>query len=243
MSRPQKIFLLLDYDGTLTPIVQRPDLAVLSAERKTILRRLAERSNLKVAIISGRRLSNVKKLVGIRNVIYAGNHGFEIAACAKRWAHPAAIQLAPELKQIKRALRNALRLRGAVIEDKGLTLSVHYRLLPKKALPEFKKLFARALKPWAKAVKITRGKKVFEVRPPVDWDKGKAVKWLIKSLRLLKYRPVYLGDDQTDEAAFRVLRKKGLTVRVGRGKTLANQRVKNSGEVFHYLRGLIKDAS
>lgn len=240
-----KIFLLLDYDGTLVPIARRPDLAVLSPERKKILCRLAKCPNIKIAVISGRSLSNVKKLVGMRNIIYVGNHGFEIDACGKHWIHPVVKKFIPRLKKIKIALKNNLRYRGLLIEDKSLTLSVHSRLLPKIVFPVFKKFFARAIKPWKRMINITYGKKVFEIRPPVKWDKGQAVKFIIKSLKLKNYWPVYVGDDKTDEDAFRAINinRKGMTIHVGKGKTLAKMRIKGVKEVYCYLRCLINNES
>jgi len=243
MTQAPKVFIFLDYDGTLVPIARRPDLAVLSPERKKILRRLAKCPNIKIAIISGRGLSNVKRLVGMQNIIYAGNHGFEIYVGGKHWIHPATKKFIPTLKKIKTALKNNFRHRGLLLEDKGLTLSAHYRLIPKNIFPAFKTIFDRAIKPEEKKINITHGKKVFEVRPSADWNKGKAVKWIIKELKLSGYMPIYIGDDKTDEDAFNMLKKKGITIHVGGGKTSAKMRIKDVKGVYCYLRDLIKNES
>jgi len=238
-----RCLLLLDYDGTLTPIRKHPKLAHLSLKQKLFLKKLARRPEVLMAVISGRKLSDIKRRVGIRNIIYVGNHGYEIFACGKHWIHPVAKKFIPRLKKIKALLKNNLRYRGVHIENKGLTLSVHYRLLPKKILPAFNKLFARTIKPWPGMIKITHGKKVLEIRPPVDWDKGKAVKWVVNKLGLGDYWPVYIGDDKTDEDAFRVINNKGMTIHVGGGNTSAKMRIKNINGVYRYLRGLIKNES
>lgn len=235
-----KYLLLLDYDGTLTPIVRRPDLAKLSAYSREILRRLSRRSHIKMAIISGRKLSDIKKLVGIPHLIYVGNHGFEIEIEGKRFIFPAARRFAPVLRKIKSELTRSLKVKGIFIEDKKFTLSIHYRLLMKRNLKTFQqRFFYEIVKPWKSRVRITRGKKVFEIRPPFDWDKGKAVKWLINKLKLKKYLSIYIGDDQTDEDAFRVLKDKGITILVGqRKKTLADCRLRNVIEVYEFLQTL-----
>lgn len=235
-----KLLLLLDYDGTLVPIKKNPKLARLSPKRKAFLRKLAACPGVKLAIISGRKLSELKKMVGIPELIYAGNHGLEIEKDLKLWTHPEAVYIPlPLKKQLKRKLRYP----EILIEDKGLSLSVHYRLLPPKKVPLFKKDFMRLVKPWGRTVKITGGKKVLEIRPPVDWDKGKAVKWIINRLRPEKYFPVYIGDDKTDEDAFLALRQKGLTIHVGKGKTPAKLRLKDISGVYRYLKGLAKNES
>lgn len=238
IERPAQMryLLLLDYDGTLTPIKDHPKLARLSPARKLFLRRLARRPGIKMALISGRELADLKKQAGLPGLIYAGNHGFEIEAGGRRWVHPAAKKFVRQLPALKARLERELRRPGVFIEDKGLSLSVHYRRLPAGQLPAFKKLFARAVRPWRGLANVTRGKKVFELRPPVAWDKGKAVQWLIKNLKLKAYHPVYIGDDRTDEDAFRALRGRGLTYRVGRpAATAAHFHLKNVAAVYRLL--------
>jgi trehalose 6-phosphate phosphatase len=240
-AKNMKLFLMLDYDGTLTPIVKNPMRAILSAPRKKMLKCLARQPEIKLAIISGRKLSVVKRLVGISKIIYVGNHGYEILAGGKHWIHPAAKKSIPLFKKIKAELEKKLHYQGLLIEDKGLTLSLHYRSLAKSALPAFKKDFKLALMPWRRAIKITSGKKVYEVRPPLNWDKGQAVRWLIKNLKLQKYAPVYIGDDQTDEDAFKVLKGRGLTYLVGKtSRTAAKRRFGRINDVYRFLSNMIQ---
>jgi trehalose 6-phosphate phosphatase len=230
-----KTLLFLDYDGTLTPIVRRPSMAHLSAARKNILRKLARHPGVELAVISGRKLSNLKKQVGIPHIIYVGNHGFEIEIGGEKIVHPGAKKFAVELKKIRARLERMIKVKGAWVEDKGLTLSLHYRVVAENRIKLLRNMFFRLMGPWEKKVRITHGKKVFEIRPAFDWDKGKAVKWLIRKVGETKHFPVYIGDDLTDEDVFRVLRNRGETVKVGKGKTAAAGRLKDIREVYRYL--------
>ncbi|MFH1826742.1 MAG: trehalose-phosphatase [bacterium] len=237
-----KLIFFLDYDGTLTPIVDKPSLAVLSKSRRKTLRQLAKTPQVLLAIVSGRELADVKKLVGIPNLIYAGNHGFEIKGPRINTTLPQAKKTIPVMKKIKKALMQELRaIKGVIVEDKTLTLSIHYRLAKEKDEAMIKKIVRQATKS-SKKVKVTFGKKVIEIRPNFKWDKGAAVLWLLKKLgQGRKVVPVYIGDDQTDEDAFRALKNKGITVRVGRAeKTLARHRVKDVNEVYKFIQSMLK---
>lgn len=234
------LFLLLDYDGTLTPIVKRPEKAILSRKRREILRQIAHHPSIKMAIISGRQLSDIKKLIAIPHIIYVGNHGFEIEIQGKHQIHPAAKYFVHILKKIKNKLARKIKIKGVLIEDKEFTLSIHYRLVSRQDLQSFHQLFSTIIESWKKKIRITTGKKVIEIRPPFDWDKGKAVRWIISKLKLKSYFPVYIGDDRTDEDAFRVLKGKGISAKVGMsGKTLADRRLKNVAEVYRFLSRLV----
>lgn len=242
------VLLFLDYDGTLTPIVETPDKAVISEERKDLLDKLSTGPYCKVAIISGRSLSDIKALVGLKDIIYAGNHGLEIEGPKIKFES----QVSPKLKSIIRhiyedALSKLSKIKGVLIEDKGLTISVHYRLVDKKDIQEFLSIFAEITDPYIvrDKIKINSGKKVYEIRPPAMWDKGKVVLWLLARQHFLLERneilPVYIGDDVTDEDAFKVLKKKGLTVFVGeRATSEAQYYLKTTEEVTEFLK-LISD--
>lgn len=235
-----RYLLLLDYDGTLTPIKKHPKLARLSPKRKIFLRKLANHPRIKIAIISGRKLVDIKKIIEIPRIIYVGNHGFEIEAYGKHKIHPAAKRFIPLLKRIKAILANKVKVKGVWIEDKGLTLSLHFRQVSQNRLKRLYKLFYETIDPWQKKIKITKDKKVFEIRPPFDWDKGKAVKWIINKLPLKNYFPIYIGDDQTDEDAFRGIKGKGASLKVGMGgKTMADSRLRNVAQVYQFLSSLM----
>lgn len=232
--------VFLDYDGTLTPIVKKPHLAKMSRSRKDFLRRLARLPWVRLAVISGRQLSDLKQRLKIKGLYYAGNHGFEMSGPGLHLIHPKAKAAKPLLKQIKKALQRDLgRIKGALIEDKGLTLSVHYRLVRASEVNNLEKAFHRLLRPYIRTgkVKVTRGKKVLEIRPNIDWHKGKAVKWFIDKLCRRKYcLPVYIGDDTTDEDAFKAIGRNGITIRVGRARTAAQYRIDSIDQVYGFLR-------
>lgn len=218
------IILFLDYDGTLAPIADTPEKAVFPKDTKRILDKLRKNPKCKIAVISGRALKDVKKMVGIKEIIYVGNHGVEIDGIKGGKSPSVSKSYINLLTIIKKTLQDSFSgISGVFIDDKHLTLSVHYRLADKENIPKIKKIFYESIKPflYKKGIKITRGKMVFEIRPLSKWDKGKIVLWILNKLSHSiknKMLPVYIGDDVTDEDAFRALKKKGLTIFVGRPK-------------------------
>ena len=234
--------LLFDYDGTLTPIVERPELAVLPSDMRKLLKSLAKR--FKVAIISGRSLADVKRFVGLRHVYYAGNHGLEINGPKMRLLRPEARCVRPAIAEIYWRLRKKLwDIKGATVEDKRLTASIHYRLVAQRELKGLKDIFWEVVKPYLKSgkIRVTCGKKVFEIRPNIEWDKGKAALWIIDVIDSeKKLIPVYIGDDQTDEDAFLALKNRGITILVssGRKKSHAKFFLRNVDEVKTFLKKL-----
>jgi len=217
------ILLLSDYDGTLTPIVSRPDEAVLSPGVREKLRILAGKPSFSVGIISGRSLSEVRSLVEIEGIYYAGNHGLEIEGPGLKFTNPAAEAARLEMKDLARQLSARLgSIEGVIVEDKGLSLSVHYRLVKTGEEKTVADILHRLTSPLVQQgkVRVTSGKKVWEVRPPIDWHKGKAVETIGREIkRLFKCKQlltIYLGDDTTDEDAFRVIhRPQGWSIFVG----------------------------
>ena len=233
--------LFLDYDGTLVPICREPALAQLSLDTKKVLRDLSRHPRYSVGIISGRSLREVRKLVGSAHLFYAGNHGFEMVFQNRVWAHPSLKVCTPELKKIVRKLRYHTRaINGMYIENKKITVSVHYRNVSDQSPGRILKIVAQVVEPFSQHFTIARGKKVFEVRPRIDWDKGKAVEELTR-LSALQSKPlkVYIGDDQTDEDAFGVLAPEDISIRVGYKKgSAARYFCRGSGEVVSFLKKL-----
>ncbi|MFH1347913.1 MAG: trehalose-phosphatase [Candidatus Margulisiibacteriota bacterium] len=235
------LFIFLDYDGTLTPIVNKPHQAKLSSARRSFLKKFSQLPHVKLIIISGRMLSDLKKRVGIPNIYYAGNHGFEISGPGTKLVHPKARSAKPVLKKLGSLLVGKLKsIKGVLVEDKILTLSVHYRLVTKKDLPKVEEIFQEIIRPYLKTkmIRVSHGKKVFEVRPNIKWDKGQAVLWFLnKKAKGKKVFPVYIGDDTTDEDAFKALKNRGSTFRVGRTtKTCAEHFLKDVDQVYMLLR-------
>jgi trehalose-phosphatase len=242
--------LLSDYDGTLTPIVSRPDEAILPPEVKDRLITLVEKPFFSVGIISGRSLSEVRTLVSIEGIYYAGNHGLEIEGPGLRFINPEAKAARVALKDVARQLSAKLAgVEGVIVEDKGLSLSLHYRLVREDEVARVVEIFHRITSPWLddRKIRVTSGKKVWEVRPSIDWHKGKAVETIVKEmkafLKLEQLLTIYLGDNTTDEDAFRVVhRPKGWSIFVGKAKqaTQADYFLDSTSEVATFLSRLLE---
>jgi trehalose 6-phosphate phosphatase len=239
------ILLLSDYDGTLTPIVERPELAVMPERNRSLLVQLAHQSGLTVGIISGRALSDLMTRVGINGLVYAGNHGLEIRAPGLRFVNPVADELRPLLGVVHHVLNRTFgTLKGVFVEHKGLSLSVHYRLaeVPRERIRETVQRVVGSM-PAGDRTLVTEGKKVIEIRPAVGWDKGRAVRLLMKRYgkggRRSGLLPIYLGDDRTDEDAFKVIAAygRGISVLVGDpdGASTARYFVRTPEEVSTFL--------
>jgi trehalose 6-phosphate phosphatase len=243
------LFLFLDYDGTVTPIRKKPALGRISKRAKNLLAELAKSSHCKLAIISGRALKDVRKMVGLKNIIYGGNHGLELEGPRIRFKSPVSQRHKAVLKQILRRLVEKLRpVKGVLIENKGLSLSVHYRLVRHQNRALVKRIFREITWGYVERneVRVKPGKMVLEAYPPVDWDKGKAVQWLLRNASPPKtgVTHIYIGDDVTDEDAFKLLKNSGLGIFVGRpGKSSAQYYVKNTGEVMKFLSWLEEERS
>jgi trehalose-phosphatase len=217
------ILLLSDYDGTLTPIAPRPRDALLSPSVRVKLTTLAQKPVFSVGVISGRSIDELKSLVGIENIYYSSNHGLEIEGPGLRYIHPQAEAARATMKDLAAQLAAELaNIDGVIIQDKGLSISVHYRLVAKGEeglVEDIVHRLTAALRDEGKII-LSSGKKVWEIRPPVNWDKGKAVEFIgheIKAnLKLSRLLTIFLGDDITDEDAFRVVcRPEGWAVYVG----------------------------
>lgn len=200
------LVLLLDFDGTLAPIVDRPERAAMPDRTRAALERLMAMQGVTVAVVSGRGLADVRERAGIPGIAYAGNHGMEIEGAGLRRIHPEAAAARPQLEEVAATVEPALEgIDGAFVEDKGLTLSIHYRLAPDHA-EEVREIVLEAAggRP---ELEVFEGKMIVEVRPRVEWHKGKAVLFLLDQMQPPADAPVlYLGDDRTDEDAFHALR-------------------------------------
>ncbi len=238
LQRSKGIALFLDFDGTLAPIQKSPSRALLPPQVKTLLRTLLLRPGLTLAIATGRSHSDISEKVGLRGPVFISNHGFRISAGRHRWVHPAAIAALPLMRAVTRRLTPSLgSIRGTLLENKGYTISVHFRNAPRKAHRRIAMAVRRIVSPYRQQLKTTRGKKVIEVRPNVEWDKGRAVSQVLNRLGPAhSVLTVYIGDDQTDEDAFRILPRTAMAIVVGRRKTTAaTLRLRNTAEVARFL--------
>lgn len=206
------MLLALDFDGTLAPIVPRPEDATIEPAARTALQRIARDGRTRVAIISGRGLADARDRVGIDGLYFAGNHGLEIEGPGLHRMHEQARTARPLLEQCAERLRGELRgIDGVLVEDKHLTLSVHYRLVRDDRTQAAIVQRVHDVCGGAPELRLTSGKKVVEIRPAVDWDKGRATEFLLATLLAdaAGAPAVFIGDDRTDEDAFRALGTRG----------------------------------
>ncbi|MEK7841646.1 MAG: trehalose-phosphatase, partial [Deltaproteobacteria bacterium] len=227
---------------TLAPIQKNPAESTLPDELMRQLRTLADTDFCTVSILSGRRLHDIKKRIGIRNIYYGGNHGIDICGPGLRYTHPEALRIKPLIDDVKKRLEKEIKgIAGAWLEGKLFTLSLHFRAVKQNNIQLVKKIFYRVIEdfPGKGYLSVIRGKKVLELVPNISWNKGEACLWLLKQWRGRRYLPIYIGDDTTDEAAFKALRKTGITIRIGKSRnTSARFYVKGYWEVSRLLEQL-----
>ncbi len=236
--------IFLDYDGTLTPIVARPAQAILPEETRRVIRRLAD--HYSVAIVSGRDLGDVQNMVGISDIAYAGSHGFDIAGPEGRYRdQEVGKPFLATLDKAEAELRERLKVARAWVERKRFAIAVHYRQVKTADLDVLRQQFDEVARHYPELRK-SAGKKVLELRPDIDWDKGKALMHLIEALHADGRRvlPVYIGDDTTDEDAFGAIGDRGISIVVGGGnrKTSAHYALRSPEEVRAFLEELLARA-
>jgi trehalose 6-phosphate phosphatase len=209
-----------------------------------VLTALIRHPRYRVGIVSGRALADLQRRIGSKELYRAGNHGLEIEGPGISYHHPEVWRLRPELDALAQALKGDLEaISGAWVEDKGCTLSVHFRRVPAASVPEVKARLLRRAGPGLDAGRLTlrTGKAVLEVRPCVQWSKGEAVRWILEQIRLKRpaasMLALYLGDDDTDEDAFRVLASAGVGIVVGNDRhgSAAHYYVESTEEVEQLL--------
>lgn len=264
-ARNRKIVIFLDYDGTLSPIVDDPDRAFMSADMRSAVKCVAK--YFPTAIISGRSRDMVYQLVGLTELYYAGSHGMDIMFPVKdtmstNHLHCAnstdllgkeanlfqpASEFLPVIDEVFRTLVEITKdIKGAKVENHKFCASVHYRNVEEKSWPLIAQRVHDALHDYPR-LRLTHGRKVLEVRPVIDWDKGKAVEFVLKSLGLSdcdNVLPIYIGDDRTDEDAFKVLREGdrgyGILVSSIPKESKASFSLRDTSEVKEFLEALVR---
>jgi trehalose 6-phosphate phosphatase len=208
--------VFLDYDGTLTPIVNRPEDAVISHGMRRTIRELAGRCP--VCVISGRDRRVVQELMGLDDLIVAGSHGFDIWSPEGMVEREEGAEFGALLDEVKRRLHEELDpIEGALVEPKRTSIAAHYRLVSAEERPRVRKVIDTILAEHPEELRITPGKMVYEIQPQIEWDKGRAMLYLLETLDLDRddVVPLYLGDDITDEDAFETLADRGIGIFVG----------------------------
>jgi trehalose-phosphatase len=236
--------VFLDYDGTLTPIVERPEDALLPDGARTAIERLA--ALVPVAIVSGRDLVDVRRLVGVDGIAYAGSHGFDLVL-PDGSSQQRGTEFLPDLEAATGQLAERLAaIPAARVERKAFGVAVHVRQVSDDLVPSVEAVVDDVAAAYPR-LRRTGGKKVFELRPNVEWDKGRALQSLLEELRTgSNLLPIYVGDDETDEDAFRVVRDRGLGI-VVRGerddrRTQARYALRDTDEARRFLE-LVTDVA
>ena len=239
IQEANRIALFLDFDGTLAPIVDDPAAAKLASEVRDTLQQLARQESLVLTVISGRAVEDVFVRVRIEGMIYAGNHGLEIFGRNLRFVEPEADARRDSLRRLREVVAAKLRhVAGVIVEDKGLTVSVHFRQASEIDFPAIEDAVRSSVAAAGALFRLNSGRKVLEIVPRTGWHKGAAARWIIGHLGEDGLLPIYLGDDNSDEDAFAVLRD-AVTVRVGRpSASCANYGVPGPAEVHQFLQWL-----
>lgn len=229
--------LFVDFDGTLTPIVAHPDLAVPSPRAKHVLSTLARR--MPVAVISGRDRAELERRIGLPELIYAGGHGLDIGLSG---APAPAEDFRPAIDAAEASLRERLSgLPGALVERKALSVAAHWRQVDPARADEVRDAASQVLAEHAPKLTAIAGKMVLELRPALDWGKGHAVLWLLDRLGA-EHAPLFLGDDVTDEDAFRAIAGRGVGIVVADPAdprpTAASFRLSDPAAVLAFLERL-----
>lgn len=239
----KKAVFFFDYDGTLTPIVEDHTEAFLSDSMREKLSAVAEHTV--AGIVSGRGLDDVRERIGaIDGFYYVGSHGFEIAGPNDFYdQHDQAANQLSSLDNAQADLNETFSGDNSIeVERKKFAIAVHYRNAPESAFPEIEKKVEELSNLYS--LQIGTGKKILELKPDVDWNKGRAIEWLMKELKVDHgdHLPVYIGDDITDEDAFEAIYEKGIGILVGsHGETShARYRLKNVEEVGLFLDKIIE---
>lgn len=241
----KKPVFFLDYDGTLSPIVKRPEDAIISDEMRDTINELAK--VFTVAIVTGRDKEDVQNMIKLDNLIYAGSHGYIISGPDGLFKeHEKSETIINELDEIEKDLYKELegKAEGVQVDRKRYAIGLHYRNASEKDVPFVYEVVDKMLKKH-KGYKKGEGKKIVEIKPDIDWHKGKAVLWILEALGLERKKdiiPVFIGDDVTDEDAFKALQNKGVGIIVeyyGQ-KTAAKYALKNIWQVGKLFRRLIK---
>jgi trehalose-phosphatase len=236
----KRIVLFLDYDGTLSEIQPTPELAILSTRMKMLLQKMVDNKNISLIIVTGRSYKDIYNLVLLSDITYISNHGFLITYKEDSWVHPCVGDKLLFFPEIVKALKaNLIDYKGILVEDKGFTISIHYRNANIDDLVIIKDKIDNIINSYKGSIILTEGKKVFELRPLIKWNKGSAVlEWLCKNQTIIDNPPliISIGDDQTDEDMFIALNNIGITIKVGANiPTKAKFYLQNNNEVYRFL--------
>lgn len=241
IRRASGLLLGMDFDGTIAPIVGDHTRSEITPRCRDGLKRLAAVPDVSIAVISGRQLSDLRTRVSLQGITVAGNHGLELKRGDEVFINPIADRHRPAIRRVHRELSRKLAdVPGCGVEDKDLTLSIHYRQVSNGRTAEVKDTVQAVVEGEGDAVQIVHGKEVLEVRPAIDWDKGSTIDFLAAT-HPDDWVTVYIGDDTTDEDAFRAVSPTGIGIVVGTGKsTNASYVIPERRDVGPFLEWLLQ---
>ncbi|KAM0847386.1 hypothetical protein ACQ4PT_055043 [Festuca glaucescens] len=252
-AKGKQIVMFLDYDGTLSPIVEDPDSAVMTEDMRDAVRRVAQ--HFPTAIVSGRCRDKVFNFVKLEELYYAGSHGMDIKGPTTVSNHKAmadevlcqpATEFLPVIQEVYETLMTKMEsIPGAMVENNKFCLSVHFRCVDEEEWDALGEEVRSVLEGYPD-LRLTKGRKVLEIRPSIKWDKGNALEFLLESLGYAgrgDVFPIYIGDDRTDEDAFKVLRNMGQGIGILVTKfpkeTTASYCLHEPAEVYNYINTTI----
>ncbi|XP_022929319.1 probable trehalose-phosphate phosphatase J isoform X1 [Cucurbita moschata] len=257
-SKGKQIVMFLDYDGTLSPIVEDPDKAFMSEAMRKTVKKLA--SCFPTAIVSGRCRDKVYGFIQLSELYYAGSHGMDIKGPTKSSKSEVVLfqdnksllfqpasEFLPMIDEVYQKLVEKIKSTpGAKVENNKFCISVHFRCVDEKQWNNLAQEVKSVVKDYPK-LRLTQGRKVLEIRPTIKWDKGKALEFLLEALGYANCSdvfPIYIGDDRTDEDAFKVLRERdqgfGILVSKVPKDTHASYSVREPSEVMQFLQRLVQ---
>lgn len=235
LRKSEHILLALDFDGTLAPIADRPEQAEIPGETAGLLRELAVSEGVFLAIVSGRSLVDLKHRVKL-DCIHVGNHGLEIEGKGISFAHDGAGLLRYAINDACWDLEAALEgVRGVFVERKGLTATVHYRLAPSDLVGWIETSIQVTMRPYASRLTFRAARRAWEIGPRINWNKGSALKFVLRQIGMVEPLVICAGDDATDEDMFNVL-PDAISIQVGdRCPTAARYHVAGPAQLATFL--------
>jgi trehalose-phosphatase len=236
----QDLLVCIDLDQALAPGIQSRSSAYISAATMELLYFLSHKAKVNVAIISGRALAKLKFQVGLESLIYAGNYGLEICGPGFQFTEPAANGRREWMRRISDTLRSRLKpVDGAEVENKGLTLSIHYASVDPACKQHLREIVGEVMSPVEALFRLFESEEAYEIRPRVDWHKETAVDWIYHAVAGENSLIIYAGDDAIDESDFRKSLHR-IAIKIGGEMCQASKySVADTNEVHELLERLI----
>lgn len=237
------VLIFLDFDGTLSPIVTNfKDASIASPEAMDTLKKISSLNGVFVMIVSGRKLKSLKEKIDLPSLNYAGNHGLEWIINGVYDRYPFNERIVDSLNEVKKIYnRLSKEYEGIFIEDKSMSLSLHYRNLKNISEENFIEVFYKSVKKIKNEniIEFIEGKKVIDARPKIEWNKGQIVNMV--SQQIPGRLTIAIGDDTTDEDMFKKITN-GLAIRVGEGDaSRAEYYLENIEDVYRFLNYIYKE--